>query len=140
MASSYSAQTDSNSIPGLIRGIFDDLRTLIREEIALARIEMREQLGRARTAATSFAIAAVAMAFGGAFLLIAIALGIADLLNWPAWAGFAIVAVVMAAGGLLALSAGRKQLRDFHAVPEETVTTVKENSAWIAKRMSSVRR
>ena len=138
MATSYPNQ--SESIPGLIRGILDDLRTLIREEIALARVEMREQLGRAKTAATSFAIAAAALATGGLFVLVAIALGIADLLNWPAWGGFALVAVVMAAGGMVALSAGRKQIREFHAVPEETVNTVKENSAWIAKRMSSVRR
>jgi MFS family permease len=138
MATSYPNQSDS--IPGLIRGILDDLRTLIREEIALARIEMREQAGRAKTAAVSFGMAAVALAFGGTFVLIAIALGLSDLLNWPTWAGFLIVAIVMAAGGLLALSAGRKQLREFHAVPEETVNTVKENSAWIAKRMSSVRR
>lgn len=132
--------THSDSIPGLIRGILDDLRTLIREEIELARVELREQAGRARTAAISFAVAAIALAAGGGFLLIAIALGIADLLNWPAWAGFLAVAIVMAGGGLVALGAGRKQLREFHAVPEETVSSVKENSAWIAKRMSSVRR
>lgn len=132
--------THSDSIPGLIRGILDDLRTLIREEIELARVELREQAGRARTAAISFAVAAIALAAGGGLLLIAIALGIADLLNWPAWAGFLAVAIVMAGGGLVALGAGRKQLREFHAVPEETVSSVKENSAWIAKRMSSVRR
>ena len=132
--------TYSESIPGLIRGILDDLRTLIREEIELARVEVREQAGRAKTAAISFAAAASALALGGALLVIAIALGIADLLNWPAWAGFLVVAIVLAAGGLVALAAGRKKLRNFHAVPEETVSSVKENSAWIAKRMSSVRR
>lgn len=132
--------THSDSIPGLIRGILDDLRTLIREEIELARVELRQQAARAKTAAVSFAVAAIALALGGALLLIAIALAISDLLNWPAWAGFLAVAVVMAGAGLVALGTGRKKVRDFHAVPEETVSSVKENSAWIAKRMSSVRR
>ena len=128
------------STGSLIRGILNDLRTLIREEIALARAEMREQAGRARSAALSFGIAAAALAFGAIFLLIAIALGIASLLGWPAWTGFLIMALLLCIGGYFTLSSGRKQLASVHAMPEETVTTLKENSEWIAKRLSSVRK
>ena len=128
------------SIPTLIRGILNDVRTLIREEIDLARVEMRQQAGRAKAAAMSFGIAAAALAFGGVFLLVAIALGIASLLGWPAWTGFLIVALLLCIGGFFTLSAGRKQLAGVHGMPEETVTTLKENSEWIAKRLSSVRR
>jgi hypothetical protein len=125
------------SIGGLVRGILTDLRTLIREEIALARVEIREQAGKARAAAMSFGIAAAALLFGGTFLLIALATGIAELLDLPVWVGFLIVAVLLSAIGLVMLSSGRKQMRTFHAVPEETVSTLKENSEWIAKRLSS---
>jgi uncharacterized membrane protein YqjE len=128
------------STGSLIRGILNDLRTLIREEIALARVEMREQAGRARAAALSFGIAAAALAFGAIFLLVAIALGIATLLGWPAWTGFLIMALLLGIGGYITLSSGRKQLARVHAMPEETVTTLKENSEWIAKRLSSVRK
>jgi uncharacterized membrane protein YqjE len=129
-----------DSIGGLIRGILNDLRTLIREEIALARVEIREQAGRARAAAMSFGIAVAALAFGGIFLLVAIALGIAYLLNWPAWGGFLVMAALLSLIGFFTLSAGRKRLAQVHAVPEATVSTLKENSAWIAKRLSSVRK
>jgi len=132
--------TQTESLGGLIRGILLDLRTLIREEIALARVEISEQATRARAAAMSLGIAAGALLFGAIFLLVAIAMGIADLLNWPAWAGFLIVAAVLAIIGYGTLSSGRRQLRMVHAVPEETVTTLKENSEWIAKRLSSERR
>jgi len=128
------------SIGGLVRGILNDLRTLIREEIALARVEIREQAGRAKAAALSFGIAAAALAFGGIFLLVSIALGIAYLLGWPAWTGFFIVALLLCIGGYVTLSNGRKQMATIHAVPEETVATLKENSEWIAKRLSSVRK
>ena len=128
------------STGSLIRGILNDVRTLIREEIALARVEMREQAGRARAAALSFGIAAAALAFGAIFLLVAMALGIANLLGWPAWTGFLIMALLLCIGGYFTLSSGRKQLASVHAVPEETVTTLKENSEWIAKRLSSVRK
>jgi uncharacterized membrane protein YqjE len=126
-----------DSLRGLLRGILTDVRTLIQEEIALARVEIREQAGRARAAALSFGIAAAALAFGGIFLLIAIATGIADLLNWPVWTGFFIVALLLSIAGMVTLSSGRKQLQTIHAVPAETISTLKENSEWIAKRLSS---
>ena len=128
------------SIGALLRGILMDLRTLIREEIALARVELREQAGRARAAAMSFAIAAVALLFGGTFLLIALATAIADLLDWPVWAGFLAVAVLLSLVGFVTLSSGRRKLATVSAVPEETISTVKENSEWIAKRLSSEQR
>jgi hypothetical protein len=132
--------TQTESLGGLIRGILTDLRTLIREEIALARVEIGEQATRARAAAMSFGIAAGALVAGGIFLLISLAMAIADLLNWPAWTGFLIVAMLLAITGYVTLSSGRKKLQTVHAVPEETVTTLKENSEWIAKRLSSERR
>lgn len=135
MSESELVQTES--IGGLLRGILTDVRTLIREEIALARVELREQAGRARAAAASFAIAAAALAGGGLLLLMAMAIGIADLLNWPVWSGFLIMSVLLCLVGFVTLSSGRSQLKKVHAVPEETVTTLKENSAWIAKRLQS---
>lgn len=138
MAEPELVQTET--IGGLLRGILMDVRTLIREEIALARVELREQVGRARTAAASLAIAAAALTGGGLLLLIAMAIGVADLLNWPVWSGFLIMSVLLCLIGLVTLSSGRSQLKKVHAVPEETVTTLKENSAWIAKRLQSAGR
>jgi uncharacterized membrane protein YqjE len=138
MAQPEVVQTES--IGGLLRGILMDLRTLIREEIELARIELREQAGRARAAAISFGIAAVALACGGLLLLVALATGIADAFDWPVWAGFLAVALLLCVAGVVTLSSGRRQMAQVHAVPEETVTTLKENSEWIAKRLSSVRK
>ena len=125
---------------GLIRGILTDVKTLLREELALARIEIREQAGKARAAALSFGIAAAGLLFGLAFLLIAIATAISDQLGWPAWAGFLIVGLLLSIVGFVSLSLGRKQIRTVQAIPTETVTSLKENSEWIAKRLSSVRK
>ena len=128
------------SIGSLLRGILTDLRMLVREEIALARVEIREQAGRARAAAISLGMAAAVLALGLVFLLIAIATAIADLLGWPVWAGFLALALLLGLAGFAALVFGRKQLRTVHAVPTETVSTLKENAEWIAKRLSSDRR
>jgi hypothetical protein len=130
----------NESIGGLVRGILTDLRQLVREEIALARVEVRETAGRAKLAAASLGAAVVALAFGGTFLLIAVAVGIADLLDWPVWAGFLVVALLLSVAGAAMFAAGRKRLRTIQPVPEQTVQSIKENSEWIAKRLSSANR
>ena len=132
--------TPDPTIGSLLKGILDDVQTLFREEIALARVEIGQQATRAKAAAMSFGMAAVALLFGVTFLLIAAALGIADGLDLPAWAGFLAVAVVLSLGGAMAFAAARNRLHAVHVVPEETITTLKENSEWIAKRLSSERR
>ncbi len=130
----------NDSIGSLVRGVLMDIRDLMREELALARIEIREQAGRAKLAAASLGAAVVALAFGGTFLLVAIAVGLADLLDWPVWTGFLIVALLLSIGGMLMLSSGRKKLRSVQPVPEETVRTLKENSEWLKRRLSSANR
>jgi protein-S-isoprenylcysteine O-methyltransferase Ste14 len=130
----------NDSIGSLVRGVLMDIRDLMREEVALARVEIREQAGRAKLAAASLGAAAVALAFGGTFLLVAIAVGLADLLDWPVWTGFLIVALLLSVGGLVMLSSGRKKLRSVQPVPEETVQTLKENSEWLKRRLSSANR
>jgi len=129
-----------DTIRGLIGGILTDLKTLMHEEVALARVEIREQAGKAQAAALSFGMAAGALLFGAAFVLIAIAMAIAELAGWPLWAGFLIVAALLGIIGFIALSAGRRKLRTFQAIPEQTVTSLKENSEWIAKRLSSAQK
>jgi uncharacterized membrane protein YqjE len=128
------------SIGGLLRGILGDFRTLLQEELALARLEISEQAARMRTAALSLGIAAVALLFGLTFLLIAAATGVADVLDWPVWAGFLAVAVVLSVAGLVLLASARKKLSQVSAVPENTLSSMKENAEWISKRLSSAQR
>jgi uncharacterized membrane protein len=128
------------SIGSLVKGIITDIRQLIRDEVALARVEMREQASRAKLAISALGAAAAAMTLGLVFLLIALSVGIADLLGWPLWAGFLAVALLLSVAGFVMFSMGRRKMQSVHAVPEQTVQTVKENSEWIAKRLSSVKR
>lgn len=114
------------SVGGLVRGALDDVRELFREEVALARAEMRVELNKAMAAGMQFGAAGVALWFAGMFLLIAVALGISALFNWPAWSGFAIVAVLLAIGGMVMLAGARKAVREVQPLPR-TVETIKEN-------------
>jgi uncharacterized membrane protein len=85
----------------------------------------------------SFSVAIGALTFGVTFLLIAVALGISNAFGWPTGAGFLVVAIAQSLIGGAAYLMAQRRLRAMTMVPEETVSTLKENSAWIAKRLSS---
>jgi len=99
----------SESFGSLVRGILADLRLLIRKEMALAGVELREQASRAKAAAISLFVAFGALAIGFVFLLVALATAIADALSWPVWAGFLTLAVVLCVAGLAAMLVGRQR-------------------------------
>ena len=89
------AHESDASMSTLLRNALDDVRELFREEVALARAELRAEVSKAASAASGFGAAAAALVCAGLFLLTALALGIATLMEWPAWTGFAIVGVVL---------------------------------------------
>ena len=120
------AHETDESIGGLVRGALEDIRELIREEVALARAEVRHELNKARAAGVGFGVAAVALVFAAGCFVVALALGLATLLEWPAWSGFAIVAVFLAVVGAIGYSAGRRAMSTVQPLPR-TVQTLKEN-------------
>jgi hypothetical protein len=119
----------------LLRGIVADLQRLVRQEIALARQETLEELGKVKGALLTTSIAVSVIVVGGALLVLAAAGGLADLLDWPVWAGQALVGALFALiGGVLASVASRRR-QQIHPIPEKTVHTVKENAAWLKQRI-----
>jgi len=125
------------SISTLLSGIVGDAQTLVRQEIALARQEIHEEIDEAKRAAVKFGIAGAVLAIGGLLLVLTLAQGLADLLDWPVWAGYGIVGVVLAIAGYVLLSSAQKQIKQVRPVPEKTVETMKENVEWIKDRTTS---
>jgi hypothetical protein len=120
------AEMTDNSVGGLVRGALDDVRDLFREELALARSEIRAEMGKVTGSAVRFGAGGAALWFAAMFLLVTIALGITALLNWPAWAGFGIVTLLLGVAGAVLVIAGRSAIRDVRPLPR-TLHTVKEN-------------
>jgi hypothetical protein len=114
-----------SSVGGLVRSALDDVRELFREEIALAKAEMREEMSKVASGGARLGIAGVALWFGAMFILTAMALGLALALNWPAWAGFGVMGIVLAIVGAGAGLAARRSLRDVRTLPR-TFGTIKE--------------
>lgn len=127
------------SIASLLGGIVGDAQELVRQEIALARQEIREEIGNAKDAGIKLAIAGAVLAIGGLLLVLMVAQGLADLLDWPTWAGYGVVGLVLAIVGYILLSSAQKRMQQIRPVPEKTVETMKENVEWIKDRTTSDR-
>jgi hypothetical protein len=130
----------TDSLTGTIGKIVDDVRELFREEVALARAELRHEIGELSGAAIRFAAGAAAGGLALFFLLLAVAQGFAMLVHWPVWAGYFAMAVVLGIGAAVAVQSARRKARAVSAVPPQTLETLKETKEWIQHRMSSERR
>ena len=120
------AEMTDSSVSGLLRGALDDVRELFREELALARAELRAEMNKVAASAVRFGIGGVALWFAAMFLFVTLALGINALLQWPAWAGFGIMTLLLGLVGGVLMMAGRSAIRDVRPMPR-TLHTVKEN-------------
>lgn len=131
--------TSEPTAVSLVRGIVADLQTLVRKEIWLARQESLDELRKIKGALLASGIAAGVIAVGSVLLVLAAAGGLADLLDWPVWAGHAAIGTLLALTGYVLVGVAQRRRRTIHAVPDETVQTVKENTEWLKQRIGASR-
>src|SRR6188474_2721377 len=85
--------SQNESIPDLIRGTIRDGLGLVRDEIFLARTELREEITRVKSALITIVAAGAVGVLAVVMLLNMAAWGVVYAFDWPTWAGFAIVAL-----------------------------------------------
>ncbi|OEJ34630.1 phage holin family protein [Streptomyces subrutilus] len=116
------------SIGDLIGEIGQDLSQLVRDEIELAKAEIKQESAKAGKAVGMLGGAGyaghVALLFGSLTLVFALA-NVMD----PAWAALIVTVLWAVVGGVL-YAAGRKRLRTVNLKPEQTVETLKEDARW----------
>jgi uncharacterized membrane protein HdeD (DUF308 family) len=133
------AHDQSDSFSALLNGALNDVRDLFRQEIALAKYEVRQEISKAVAAIVALAAGAILLLFASLFLLTGVARGFARLVNWPLWAGFFVVGGVLAIIGVVLLLAARSRMRKVNVVPPQTTETVKEDVEWLKRQTRSVR-
>jgi hypothetical protein len=119
------------SMTSLMTGIVSDTQALLKQEIALARCEFKEELHKMAQAGISFGIGVGLLAIGAFFVLVMLALVLSWALALPAWVGFGIFGglLVVIGGGLLFFAKSR--VEDVHLVPPQTAATLKESAQWL---------
>ena len=116
------------SVGELVRRASENVSTLVRAEIELAKAELSTTVKRAGIGGGMIAAAAAILLFSIPFLFVVLA----ELLHWFGlwrWLSYLIVWVLfLLIAGVLALI-GRSQLRKMHK-PERTIKTAKDTAAW----------
>lgn len=110
------------SVGELLGNVTRDLSTLMRQELALAQAEIKQEATKTGRAAGSLAGAGVAAFFVVLFLSIALWAGLSNVMD-SGWAGL-LVAVVWAAIAAALFVTGRAKLREVNPKPERTAETL----------------
>lgn len=123
---------EDRPLSDLLSELTDDVSTLFRQEVQLARIEVKREAIRAGRASAMLAAGGV---LGFVALLLfawAASWGLASVIP-TGWA-FLIVGVILAAIAAALGSAGRKRMKSINPTPEMTIETLKEDKEWLSNR------
>jgi len=119
---------DDTSIGALIGDITTDLSRLMRQEVELAKAEVKEEAGKAGKGAAMYGAAGFAGYLTIVLLSFAAVFGIGRALGLD-WAAL-IIAAVWAVIGAVLFTRARNQMRQVDPKPRRTVETLKEDAQW----------
>ncbi|WP_433828513.1 phage holin family protein [Actinoplanes sp. CA-015351] len=122
-------EVSETSIGELIGNISNDLSQLFRQEVDLAKAEMKQEATKAGKAAGMLGVAGFAGYLAVVLLSFAAVFGLANVMD-AGWAAL-IVALLWAAIGGALFVAGRNKLKTVDPVPHRTVDTLKEDAQWL---------
>jgi len=120
------------SLGELFSDLTTDMSALLRDELSLAKVELKEEITKAGRAGGMFGGAALAGYMTIVLLSFAAAWGLAEVMA-VGWA-FLIVAVVWGVAAALLYLRARDQLQKVHPKPEQTIDTLKEDVRWVKKQ------
>jgi uncharacterized membrane protein YqjE len=128
-----SSNRSERTMSEVVKDIVGNVQEMLRSEVRLARVELREEFLQAAGAGKLIVAGAGMAAAGGAFLLVTVALLLA--LVMPMWAATLIVGAVLGIAGMTVLSRGRAQFKI--PLPDKTIENVKENVEWMQTQSKS---
>lgn len=122
--------TDSRGLSDLVRDLGRDTGELVRQEIALAKMELSGAISTMLLDSVQILVALLVAGIGGIALVVAAILGIGTLLGGAYWAGALITgALLVLVGGVIAGRAVR-ELKRTSLKPEVTLETLRTDSRW----------
>ncbi len=138
-AGSYSGadrrpDVENESVGDLLGRVTTDLSTLMRQEVELAKVELKEEATKAGKAGGMLAGAGAVGYLVLVFLALALMFAL-DAVMPTGWAAL-ITAAVLGIIAAVLFSIGRKKLKQVNPKPEQTVETLKEDVQWAKNRTS----
>ena len=124
-----SDEVSETSIGEMIGNISNHLSQLFRQEVELAKAELKQEASKAGKAAGMLGGAGLAGYMVIVLLSFALVFALSNVMD-PGWAAL-IVAVIWAIIAAVLYANGRKKLKNVDPVPRRTVDTIKEDAQWL---------
>jgi len=124
--------SDERSLGELVGDVTKDLAELMRQEVDLAKAELRTEAKGLSQAGAMFGGAGVAGLLLAFFASLAAMWGLGEVMHLG-WAAL-IVAAAWGVVGAILYSLGRSRIKTVSLVPERTVETLKEDVRWTKTR------
>jgi hypothetical protein len=118
----------------LVSGLVSDTKLLLRQELALAKHEIQEEVRKTKTALACLGAGIGIAAIGGLLFIVMLVHLLSTLTEWPLWICYGIVAGICIIAGAALLYGAKQQISDIDVVPQQTVETMKENVRWIKEK------
>ncbi len=125
----HATDPGNTSVGQLLGEISGDLSKLFRQEVELAKAEVRQEATKAGKAAGFLGGAGFAGYITVLLLSFAVVFGLGNVMDLG-WAAL-IVGVVWGIVAAVLYANGRKKLKDVDPVPHRTVETLKEDAKWL---------
>lgn len=130
------ARQDDRSLGEMFGDLTRDFKTLVHQEVQLAKVELGEKASTMRKGVV-LVVGGGLLAYG-AFLTVVAAIVLALIATGlPSWVAALIAAVVLGAIGYLFIHSGITSLRPQHLNPHHTIDTLKEDAQWLRTRVKS---
>jgi len=124
---------NGRSISRIIEDILHHIGEIIRSEMRLVQIEIRQDFQDVKKAGTFLAAASVAGMFALGFLLLAAVYGLSTIM--PPWLAATTVGVVLGIVGMALLSKGLHMLKASSMKPDRTIQSMEDNLKWFKKHV-----
>jgi len=125
------------SLVSLLGGIASDAKDLLMREMALTKLEVQCELGKAKTTAIALGIGIGTFAAGAMLLMLMVVHMLAALTVVPLWGCYGIVGIVLVVLSGVLLAAGKTKAEELDVVPQQTVERLKESAQWLTKQTTS---
>ena len=134
-----SQHTGEPSLTALLGGIVNDARELLVQEVTLTKLEVQDEVRKAKTAALSLGIGLSIVAAGGMLLSVMLVHVLVMFTEIPLWGCYGIVGSGLVIVGGVVLAVGNTTAADLGGVPQQTVETRKETAPWLTQPTTSDR-
>lgn len=128
---------EDRSLGELFTELSDEVRSLVRQEIALAKVELKEKV-TSSAVNVGLMVGGGLVAYTGAFALVAAVILLLGLIM-PYWLSALIVGLAVVGLGYALVQKGQKGLAQTNFSLERTAQTLKEDQKWAKDEVNDMR-